>query len=75
MGKTAVQQPHPLRQYNRYMGGVDLHDWLVSKYAVSIRGKKWYWALFVRLLDMAVVNTCTLFNMVVDKEKETTCRF
>lgn len=72
MGKTAVQQPHLLRQYNWYMGGVELHDWLVSRYAVSIRRKKWYWALFMRLLDMAVVNTWTLFNMVVDKEKEMT---
>jgi hypothetical protein len=26
MGKTAVQQPHPLKQYNRYMSGIDLRD-------------------------------------------------
>jgi len=39
---------------------------------MSIKGKKWYWALLVRQLDMAVVHTYTLFNMGVDKEKEMT---
>ena len=74
IGKTMVLQICPLREYNWYIGGVDLHDWLVSKYAVSIRGNK-RWNLFVRLLGMAVINACTLFNTFVDKEKEMTYRF
>lgn len=46
------------------MGGVDHHDWLVGKYSVSIRGKKWYWPLFTRFLDMAVVNSWVIYRMI-----------
>ena len=49
------------------MGGVDKHDWLVSKYACSIRGKKWYWPIFTRLIDMAVVNAYAIYKLVHDK--------
>ena len=38
------------------MGGVDQHDWFAGKYSISIRGKKWYWSSFNRLLDMVAVN-------------------
>ncbi|XP_035218884.1 piggyBac transposable element-derived protein 2-like [Stegodyphus dumicola] len=38
------------------MGGVDHDDWLAGLYSIKIRGKKWYWPLFIRLLDMAMVN-------------------
>ncbi|KAF2879122.1 hypothetical protein ILUMI_27052 [Ignelater luminosus] len=37
------------------MEGVDRHDWLVGKYQTNIRRKKWYWPIFVRLLDMVAV--------------------
>uniref|UniRef100_A0A0L8I8Q7 PiggyBac transposable element-derived protein domain-containing protein n=1 Tax=Octopus bimaculoides TaxID=37653 RepID=A0A0L8I8Q7_OCTBM len=33
-----VSQPHILTTYNYCMGGVNKHDWLVSKYTVSIQG-------------------------------------
>ena len=54
--KGDVPQPNVLNNYNAYMGGVDHHDWLASKYATSLRGKKWYWPLFTRVLDMIVIN-------------------
>jgi hypothetical protein len=37
------------------MGGVDHHGWLAGKYAIGVRGKKWYWALFTRMIDMTLV--------------------
>uniref|UniRef100_A0A6A7G6I3 PiggyBac transposable element-derived protein 3-like isoform X1 n=1 Tax=Hirondellea gigas TaxID=1518452 RepID=A0A6A7G6I3_9CRUS len=46
------------------MGGVDKHDWLVSKYSTSIRGKKWYWPFFTRIIDMAVVNAWIIYKFV-----------
>ncbi|XP_049833274.1 piggyBac transposable element-derived protein 3-like [Schistocerca gregaria] len=52
--KTQVQQPAILKLYNAYMRGVDHHDWLVGKYTTIIRGKRWYWVLFTRMLDMAL---------------------
>jgi len=46
------------------MGGVDLHDWHAGKYAVQIRGKKWYWPLFFRSLDISAVNAWILHRLV-----------
>ena len=64
--RGSVSQPHVLNTYNKCMGGVDKHDWLVSKYSSSIRGKKWYWPLFTRLLDMAIVNAWTIYKLIHD---------
>lgn len=62
--KVSVQQPLLIRNYNKFMGGVDKHDWLLEKHAIAIRGKKWYWCLFTRMIDMAVVNACTIFKLM-----------
>ena len=37
------------------MGGVDLMDRLLESYRPTIRGKKWYWTLFVNFLNVTVV--------------------
>ena len=54
------------------MGGVDLHDQLLGAYAVSIRGKKWYWCFITRVLDMAVVNSHILHKTAVTGDKQLT---
>ncbi|KRZ71345.1 PiggyBac transposable element-derived protein 3 [Trichinella papuae] len=50
-----INQPDLIRSYNNGMGGVDLLDRLSSAYRPSIRGKKWYWPLFVNILNVATV--------------------
>ncbi|KAF0303687.1 PiggyBac transposable element-derived protein 2 [Amphibalanus amphitrite] len=55
--RLPIPQPKVLKTYNTGMGGVDLHDQLLGAYEVAIRGKKWYWCLITRMLDMAVVNS------------------
>ncbi|XP_069670940.1 piggyBac transposable element-derived protein 3-like isoform X1 [Periplaneta americana] len=62
--KISVQQPLVIKNYNKYIGGVDHHDCLAGKYATAIRCKKWYWALFVRMLDMAVVNGWIIYREI-----------
>jgi len=52
---TAVQQPHIIRQYNEFMGGVDLFDRLLSSYRPMLRGKKWWWPLLLNVVNVAVV--------------------
>jgi len=53
--QTLVQQPFVVRQYNESMGGVDLFDRLLSSYRPGIRGKKWWWALFIHAVNVTVV--------------------
>lgn len=49
------------------MGGVDLHDNAVSNYRVSIRSKKWWWPLWLSVLESSVVNAWKL-NCLVNKK-------
>ncbi|KAK9717321.1 Transposase IS4 [Popillia japonica] len=52
-----------IAQYNKYMGGVDLHDNGVSNYRINVRGKKWWWPLFINLLDSTSVNAWKIYNI------------
>src|ERR1700761_5289936 len=52
---VSVTQPQLLRRYNEGMGGVDLMDRLLASYRPRIRGKKWWWPLFVNVLNVSVV--------------------
>ena len=52
---TTVQQPYLIRQYNDFMGGVDLFDRLLSSYRPMLRGKKWWWPLLLNVINAAVV--------------------
>ena len=68
--KADTPQPNVLNNYNAYMGGVDHHDWLVGKYATSLRGKKWYWPLFTRILDMIVVNAWIIHRFLHEGKEQ-----
>ncbi|KAF2905227.1 hypothetical protein ILUMI_00951 [Ignelater luminosus] len=65
--KTPITQLAVINRYNRFMGGVDQHDWLLEKHHIPIRGKKWYWCLITRIIDMAIVNACQLYRKVEQK--------
>lgn len=67
--KSKILQPSTIAQYNKNMGGVDQHDWLLEKHTIQIRAKKWYWPIFTRVIDMAVVNTYILFNLTNCEKK------
>ena len=51
-GVKEVTQPHLINSYNKGMEGVDR---LLEAYRPTIRGKKWYWPLFVNILNTTVV--------------------
>jgi hypothetical protein len=46
------------------MGGIDHRDWLVGKYAAGVSGKRWYWALFTRMVDRALVTARLPYRQV-----------
>lgn len=58
----SVSQPAIVKQYNRHMGGVDLHDMLVELYHTHIRVKRYYLQIIFHLLDMCVVNARLLYR-------------
>ena len=60
--RILVPQPASFQQYNKGMGGVDRCDQNVAKYRISMRGKKWWWALFAWVPDMVVQNCWLLYR-------------
>ena len=62
-GRETVEKPLAVAQYNKYMGGVDTADQLLSYYGFSHRTIKWWRRAFLYLLDMAVVNSYILYTL------------
>lgn len=65
--KVNVQQPKLFSSYNCSMGGVDLLDQAANNYRVCIRGKKWWWPLFTQMLNVAVVNSWKIHQLIADE--------
>jgi Transposase IS4 len=71
-GSLMVKCPKMITDYQRYMGGVDVHDQLrLQSYSLQMafRFRKYYKSLFLGFMDMALVNayithkeTCRLAN-------------
>ena len=56
-GTERIKKPRAVAEYNRYMGGVDTADQLLSYYGFSHRTVKLWRRTLFYLLDMAVVNS------------------
>ena len=61
--KERVNVPCPsiVSTYNKFMGGVDLLDSLLSLYRIHIRSKKWHHKLFFHFLDVIVVQSWLMY--------------
>ena len=51
-----VPCPEIIKVYNKFMGGVDLHDSLTALYRFPIKSKRWYMYIFFYTTNMMVVN-------------------
>ena len=60
--KIGVDQPQLIKVYNNKMGGVDRCDQNISTYRISIKSKKWWWALFAWIPDMIMQNCWLLYR-------------
>lgn len=54
--------PAAVKEYNRFMGGVDLLDSFIGRHKILLKSKKWYIRIFYYLLDVTVCNAWTLYR-------------
>ena len=64
---VTVTQPNLISSYNAHMGGVDMLDNFVAKYRIAVKGKKWWWPLFINYVDIALCNAWSLHRRVHGK--------
>lgn len=57
-----VDIPFTVREYNSFMGGVDLLDCFLSKYRYPMKSRRWYMTLFWSTLTMGVINAWLLYR-------------
>lgn len=54
--------PQVVKDYNRYMGGVDHADQLRTSYGVDRKSKKWWHRIFWGVLDIMFVNAFVIYK-------------
>ena len=70
--KETVICPVAIRDYNRYMGGVDYFDQLHSAYSISWKSRRWWMRIFYYAVDACIVNSYILYkNTVKDVQSYT----
>jgi hypothetical protein len=52
-----VARPEIVKFYNRSMGGVDKHDFLISLYRTAIKSRKWTLRIIFHYFNMAIINS------------------
>ena len=57
-----VPQPSAIKEYNRFMGGVDKSDQYISYHRVLRQTKKYWKTLFYHLIEIAVTNAFLLYQ-------------
>lgn len=60
--KRTIPFPNAFCIYNKFMGGVDLHDQHANQVRPNIHSKKWTWIILIRLVQAAVTNATVLYN-------------
>lgn len=60
-GHEVVEKPEAITEYNKYMGGVDRGDQLLSYYGFPHRTVKWWRRAFFFLVDVAIVNSYIMY--------------
>lgn len=64
----SVECPMVVIQYNKFMGGVDLHDQLRETYSFHRKCVRWWLPLFFYMLDVCIVNAFIIFDLKFPKK-------
>lgn len=67
--KNDIPFPRAFALYNKYMGGVDLHDGHCSNLMPCIRAKRWTWPIFLRLIQSSITNALVIYNLSKNDKK------
>lgn len=59
---NVVPCPSVVKDYNKFMGGVDKADMLKSLYEISRKSKKWWHRIFFHFVDVTVTNAYIIFR-------------
>jgi len=62
-----IDCPTVVEEYNKYMGGVDLADMLISLYRTTIKTKRWYLKVLFHCVDIAKVNAWLVYRRHCDQ--------
>jgi len=68
--KNDIQYPNAFTNYNKFMGGVDVHDQHCNRLLPIIRSKKWTWVIFIRMIQSSITNATVLYNMCNNGNKK-----
>ena len=64
-----VEQPSMIENYNVYMGGTDQMDQQVSTYRPTIKNKKWYFPIFVFMIEVSCYNAWIVMKKLDQQDK------
>ncbi|XP_030586306.1 piggyBac transposable element-derived protein 4-like [Archocentrus centrarchus] len=65
-----VQVPTAVKDYNQFMGGVDLSDQLIGSYSSWRKSRKWYVTVLHHFIDIAVTNSYLLSKQLCSRLKQ-----
>ncbi|XP_041867910.1 piggyBac transposable element-derived protein 4 [Melanotaenia boesemani] len=66
-----IDVPDPVRDYNKYMGGLGFSDALIQYYSVHGKTMKWYKTFFYHFLDIAIFNSFILLKQLAISRGDT----
>lgn len=61
--RVELSFPFAFALYNKFMGGVDCHDFRCKKASPSIHSRKWTWTIFLRIIESASANATIIWNI------------
>lgn len=72
--ETDIPFPNAFSVYNKYMGGVDIHDMYCYRVMPIIRSKKWTWIIFIRIIQLSIANATVLWNTACTNKNKYTIK-